>query len=69
MLKCFLRLFSEILLTDANKEAMPGADTSKWTDPVEIAQQLMHWIDESEPINGHSYHIETRAGVTKFMKL
>ena len=56
------------MLTEANKKAMPGADTSKWTDPVEIAQQLMHWINDSAQINGHSYHIETRAGATKFIK-
>ncbi len=56
------------MLTEANKNAMPDADTSKWTDPAEIAQQLMHWINDSAQINGNSYHIETRSGTTKFIK-
>ncbi len=55
-----------MLLTEANKQAMPGADTSKWTDPQDIAKQLLEWLNQNHQINGQSIHIYTRQSSTHF---
>ena len=43
-----------------NREAMPDADTSTWTDPNDIADALFGWANKDKKIrNGSKVKIET----------
>jgi NAD(P)-dependent dehydrogenase (short-subunit alcohol dehydrogenase family) len=43
-----------IILTEANARSMPGADTSKWVKPEEIAKLVLFLCsDEARPISGN----------------
>jgi len=46
---------------------MPGADTSKWTPVQLVAEKVAEFLESgAEAVNGKSWLIATRAGVTKF---
>lgn len=63
--------------TAANRSAMPDADTSTWTDPEDVARELMEWAQavgsgkavESQriPENGSTVSVLTEAGDTRFV--
>ena len=46
-------ILPEIIDTPSNREAMPNADYSKWSNPVSIAGLLKMWADgDNKPANG-----------------
>lgn len=46
-------ILPEIIDTPSNREAMPNADYSKWSNPVSIAGLLKMWADgDNRPANG-----------------
>lgn len=59
--------------TVANRGAMPGADTSAWTDPNDIAQEVMEWAQAVDggkgrlPENGSSVSVLTESNQTRFV--
>lgn len=51
--------------TPANRAAMPGADTSRWTGLDTLAEYLVGLLAES-PASGSLVTVVTRDGQTKF---
>ena len=44
-----------ILLTEANRRSMPGADTTRWVTPAEIAQLILFLCsDDARSISGNT---------------
>lgn len=51
--------------TPANRAAMPGADTSTWTPPAEIAERVLAWTEDATSVASGALVVpETAAGVT-----
>eukprot|EP01043_Picozoa_sp_COSAG02_P072804 COSAG02_NODE_13884_length_1335_cov_1.521036_1_plen_281_part_00 len=63
--------------TAANRSAMPDADTSAWTDPEDVARELMEWAQgggsgeaaggQRIPENGSSVSVLTESDDTRFV--
>jgi dihydropteridine reductase len=52
-----------ILDTEANRHAMPNADTSKWIKLDALGQKIVEWCSDKKPTNGALYKIESENGV------
>lgn len=53
--------------TPINREGMPDADFTNWTDPKEIAFEIESWVHGSRPKNGAMVSIQTENGQTSFV--
>ena len=63
--------------TAANRRAMPGADTSAWTNPEDVAAEVMEWAQAAStgtvaegrrlPENGSSVSVLTESNQTRFV--
>lgn len=63
----FFSVCREVLDTEANRASMPDADTSKWTPVHLIAEKVAEFLNSgSAAVNGKSWLITTRSGVTNF---
>jgi NAD(P)-dependent dehydrogenase (short-subunit alcohol dehydrogenase family) len=60
----------------SNREAMPDADTSTWTDPSDVADELLRWANvdveaavegQHAPENGSCVSVLTEGGETRFV--
>lgn len=54
-----------ILDTEANRHAMPNADTSKWIKLDDLGEKIVEWCCDKKPKNGTLYKVESENGIMK----
>lgn len=60
-------ILPETIDTEANRKAMPNADTSKWTPPKDISNQMIHWfLNEESTKDSVFVKVVTRNNQTSF---